>query len=433
MHASDESKNHKINRLIALFKEGDMSVVIPQATKLIEEYSSGISYNILALAHKRLGNYALAQDIYTNLLVSNPNNILFLGNLGNIYSEVGELDKAEECFKKSLAINPKNFDTALSLVNILVTSGRIDSAFLSLNTILESHDELTPAQLDDANYRIAELYRTKGVPFFDKAIQHYNQSNQPLSSAHRLELIYKSKDKATYYEEERKVNAKGELNPLLAAIQTHASIRYKMPNANLFCKDPFKYIYHSKLTIKEGFNDSLVENLLNVKQRLNSKTQALLTNGQQSAGDFLLSNDPSVQIIKTIIRNRIRDYRNTYKSSNNGFIKSWPEEAILHGWIIELKKGGSLSSHMHKLGWLSGSLYLKLKKPPGSDQGNIIFDLNGADYPTESQFFQSKEFNIEEGDIILFPSSVFHKTVPFESEENRITLAFDVKPTFLNQ
>ena len=70
---------------------------------------------------------------------------------------------------------------------------------------------------------------------------------------------------------------------------------------------------------------------------------------------------------------------------------------------------------------------------PGSDQGNIIFDLNGADYPTESQFFQSKEFNIEEGDIILFPSSVFHKTVPFESEENRITLAFDVKPTFLNQ
>ena len=66
MHASDESKNHKINRLIALFKEGDMSVVIPHATKLIEEYSSGISYTILALAHKRLANYALAQDIYTN-------------------------------------------------------------------------------------------------------------------------------------------------------------------------------------------------------------------------------------------------------------------------------------------------------------------------------------------------------------------------------
>ena len=117
MHASDESKNHKINRLITLFKEGDMGVVIPEATKLIEEYSSGISYNILALAHKRLGNYALAQDIYTNLLVSNPNNILFLGNLGNIYSEVGELDKAEECFKKSLAINPKNFESCKNRYN----------------------------------------------------------------------------------------------------------------------------------------------------------------------------------------------------------------------------------------------------------------------------------------------------------------------------
>ena len=38
--------------------------------------------------------------------------------------------------------------------------------------------------------------------------------------------------------------------------------------------------------------------------------------------------------------------------------------------------------------------------------------------------------SVEKGDIVLFPSSIFHKTVPFESEENRITLAFDVKPIF---
>ena len=86
---------------------------------------------------------------------------------------------------------------------------------------------------------------------------------------------------------------------------------------------------------------------------------------------------------------------------------------------------------MHKQGWLSGSLYLNLQKDPGSSQGNIIFDLDGGGYPKNAQVFQPKEFIIEKGDIILFPSSIFHKTVPFESLEHRITLAFDVKPIFV--
>jgi hypothetical protein len=32
------------------------------------------------------------------------------------------------------------------------------------------------------------------------------------------------------------------------------------------------------------------------------------------------------------------------------------------------------------------------------------------------------------GDIVFFPSSLFHRTIPFESDEERICIAFDVKP-----
>ena len=430
MHSIDDIRKNKISELVSLFKDGDMSVVIPQANEIIQEYKSGTAYNILALAYKKLGNYGLAQELYEKLLVSNPKNTVFLGNLGNIYNDVGKLDRAEECFKKSLAIDPKNFDISVSLGNLSASTGRLDDALLNFNTILEVHDEITNGQLDDINYRIAEIYRRKGNSFLDKAIQYYNRSNQPLSSAHRLELIYRSKDKTTYYEEEKKINATGEMNPLLAAVQTHASIRYGSCDKNLFCKDSFKYIYHSKLTSEEGFNDDLVENLLKIKSSLSSTSQALLSNGEQSAGNFLLSNDPSVEIIKKIILNRIKNYRDNYKGSSDGFINKWPKNPHLYGWIIDIKKGGSLGSHMHKLGWLSGSLYLNLKKPPESNQGNIIFSLNGANYPVDSKYFPSEEFNIEKGDIVLFPSSIFHKTVPFESEENRITLAFDIKPVY---
>ncbi|MGZ8200352.1 MAG: putative 2OG-Fe(II) oxygenase [Methylosarcina sp.] len=32
------------------------------------------------------------------------------------------------------------------------------------------------------------------------------------------------------------------------------------------------------------------------------------------------------------------------------------------------------------------------------------------------------------GDLVLFPSSLFHRTIPFHSDRERICVAFDVKP-----
>ena len=430
MNSVDKNRQKKLKNLENLFNSGNMDIVISEARKLVEEYQSATAYNIYALAQKKLGNYAHAQDIFEKLLVNNPTNILFLGNLANIYYDTGRIDKAEEFFKRTLAIDQKNLTASISLGDISGSRGHFDEALLIFNRMLEDKDKLTSAEYNDINYRIAEVYRQKGSKFFDEAIKYYSITNHPLSSAHELELIYTLKDKITYFEAEKKINASGDLNPLLASVQTHASIRYETPDKNLFCKDPFKYIHHSKLTPNEGFTDELVEDLLKIKNTLNSTNQSLIDYGQQSAGNILLLNNQSAQIIKEIILNRIKKYLNSYKDSNDGFINKWPKNSTLHGWIIELKTGGSLGSHMHKLGWLSGSLYLKLNKPSNSNQGNIIFDLKGVTYPSASKSFPSKEYNIEKGDIVLFPSSIFHKTVPFESEETRVTLAFDIKPNF---
>ena len=428
MNSTVENKDTKISNLVRLYKEGDMNVVIPQAHKLIREYSSATVYNILALAYKAQGDYVLAQELYEKLLMSVPENTLFLGNLGNVYTLLGRLDKAEECFEKALKIEPSLVDTTISLGNIFLQTGRLDDALLTFKALLESCDETKTKEIDNINFRIAEVYRNKGPSFFDKAIHYFKQSGDPMSSSHCLELTYILEDRDTYTKEAQEINLKDELSPLIGAIQTHASIRYGHADSNQFCKDPLEYIHHSKLTLEEGFDEELVENLLRIKNNLSSISQDLLNNGEQTAGNLLLLDDPNIETIKKIIVKRIEKYREKYKYSEDGFIKKWPKSTDLYGWIIDLKKGGSLNSHMHKLGWLSGSLYLKLEKPKGSNQGNIIFDLKGVNYPTESKFYPSIEFNIEKGDIVLFPSSIFHKTVPFESENNRVTLAFDIKP-----
>ena len=62
------------------------------------------------------------------------------------------------------------------------------------------------------------------------------------------------------------------------------------------------------------------------------------------------------------------------------------------------------------------------------DEGNIRFSTDGMDYPKDGKLFPMKIVDLDLGDIVLFPSSLFHSTIPFNSNQRRITLAFDVIP-----
>ena len=423
-------KSRRLKNLRELYDGEDMNLVISEAKKLFAEYASGVAYNILVLAHKRQGKYQEAITLYEKILKDNPRNALFLYNLGNIYYESGRRADAEECYRKTLEIEPNEFNPSVSLGNLLVSNAELEEALSIFEGLIKRSKSLTDEQFSDIYYRIADIYNRKGDSFVDQAIDYYGLSDQPLSSANRLNLIYKSRDKATFLREVKEINLRGENNPLLATIQTHASIRYGIKDENLFCKNPFEYISVSELTPEEGFNEELISSLLQESEKNTLTPQPLINKGEQSAGNFLLSDSPSVFKIKQILMRHIVMYRNTYQKSDEGFIESWPKNSILFGWIVKLRKGGSLDSHMHKQGWLSGSLYLKVPKNLRSTQGNIVFDLDGDNYPRGKEYYPKKEINVKTGNIVLFPSSVFHRTIPFDTPADRVTLAFDLKPVY---
>jgi tetratricopeptide (TPR) repeat protein len=431
MKREENSRENSIQALIAIFQQGDFGLAIIEARKVIAEHQSATAVNILALAHKHLGEIDRSIEIYEQLLINNPSNIMFLTNLGNIYSDQGRLTGAKEIYEKALDVDPNHIDAYLGLGRIHVAQAKYNRALQLYKKVLRDVEDIPQAKLQKVNYRLAEIYRKSGTQHFDAAIKHYGLSNERLSLSHRLECIYRSKNKIIYEKEAAELSKLGHIDPLIAAVQTHASIRYGLQDKNAFCTDPFRYISQSKLSAAEGFEPNLIDRLLAIAHKTESSPQALINKGGQSAGNLFLLNDPAVKKIKTIIESRITHYRKHYQQSDAGFTSKWPPQTTLHGWLIDLKKGGSLSSHMHKEGWLSGSLYLKLSKLEGSSEGNIIFDLDGGNYPTDGRDFPSKELNIEQGDIVLFPSSVFHKTVPFNSAEQRVTLAFDVKPNLL--
>ena len=75
---------------------------------------------------------------------------------------------------------------------------------------------------------------------------------------------------------------------------------------------------------------------------------------------------------------------------------------------------------------LSGVIYLKVVPSLNKDEGAIEFSHQGPKYPTGSSAFETKLIRPSARDLNIFCSSLFHRTLPFQSDTQRICIAFDV-------
>ena len=91
-----------------------------------------------------------------------------------------------------------------------------------------------------------------------------------------------------------------------------------------------------------------------------------------------------------------------------------------------MKSGGKLKPHIHESGWLSGSLYINIPPKLTAESGNLVVSLGEETDETDTRINIKKVIDVATGSLVLFPASLTHYTIPFEAEEDRIVLAFDV-------
>jgi hypothetical protein len=82
---------------------------------------------------------------------------------------------------------------------------------------------------------------------------------------------------------------------------------------------------------------------------------------------------------------------------------------------------------MHEQGWISGSIYINVPSKSKTESGNFVVCIE-EEYLTGENRNQEESIDVVTGSMCLFPASLLHYTIPFESEEKRIVLAFDVVP-----
>ena len=150
-----------------------------------------------------------------------------------------------------------------------------------------------------------------------------------------------------------------------------------------------------------------------------------------SSGNLFQRNEKSFQLLSLALKKMIQKYYEMHQTSPCAFIKLFPKDIqFSSSWYVRMKQGGHLNSHIHEDGWISGAVYLsipKLRESP--DEGAIELSTDGDNYPKQHNNFPKLTILPNEGDVIFFPSSVFHRTIPFNSDEERICIAFDLKPS----
>ena len=94
-------------------------------------------------------------------------------------------------------------------------------------------------------------------------------------------------------------------------------------------------------------------------------------------------------------------------------------------WSVKLRPGGYHIDHVHPEGWLSSACYIETTQPRAKE-GWIRFGQPGL--MTQPMLEAEHFVEPRPGLLVLFPSYMWHGTVPFTGDKPRLTFAFDLAP-----
>lgn len=101
---------------------------------------------------------------------------------------------------------------------------------------------------------------------------------------------------------------------------------------------------------------------------------------------------------------------------------------IITAWSIRLPASGFHIDHVHPQGWLSSACHLRLPETTDSDPRAGWLKFGEPGIPTAPKLEAEHFIKPQEGVLVIFPSYMWHGTVPFEGNRTRLTVAIDISP-----
>lgn len=456
----DDSKTYLnkdlINEIISLIKNDDLELAQNRIESLQHEFPlSDVVLNLKGTIYLKKKEYEIAQNNFSEALKINPRFISAKLNLGIVYQNLGKSEEALNCFKEII----KNNNTLPAVYNnmgfTLYTQNKYSEAIKELNKAIELKNDYAEAflnlgmvylnlkkyeaaikffnqslvhdnKLTSVYFYLGECY--KKIDNINKALSYYAQSNHEKTNSKILECYFILNKKNEYQKLITSISKKDPDSRRIAAIAAYISHQFDILNIHPFCQNPLNFVHKSSIKKNMENNGLEMQELIReIKEKkftweLFGKT----TVGGSSAYNLTQLEITSLSKLQNILINEISNYKENFINENCTFIQKWPKKYKFNIWSNILKNEGYNRSHIHPAGWLSGGVYLKIPSNIKKNEAGIEFSLHGDNYPIKNKNIPTQTIIPEVCDLILFPSSLFHKTIPFKSRYERMMIAFDI-------
>lgn len=423
----------------------------------------------LGLSYLAAGYLQLAEAAFRKALARDPDSRKALANLGALLQFRGHLQASVDCHRRALALSPDDLEVRCNLANTLVEAGRGDEALVECDTALS----IAPGRQEALVTRGAVLCGLEryadAIPVLEAALaagpddmalinlglacQQLGQTTHALAAL--ATAVRANPDNARAVADlTTLLSAEGRGGEALALcadfLGRHPGERLVLAARAVALRDAGRagearelidlerLVHVGELSLPRGFaslvafNAGLAAAVL-ADPSLLANPASKSTRGGSQTGEFNADQQPLLRALREALDTELRAVIAAWRKSGYAShpAMDWATDHwTLRLWATVLRPGGHQLPHLHPLGWLSGVYYVQV--PPGiaaepGDAGALEF----GQLPARVIHTEEPECRIVApvaGRLVVFPSYFYHRTLPFISVEQRISIAFDVMP-----
>jgi tetratricopeptide (TPR) repeat protein len=373
-----------------------------------------------------------AAAVFEKNLAADPAN----PQLHRAYNELlYRMDRAEEALK-SYDRAPKTRELQLDKASLLIEVNRGEEAHALYRDVLAADPDDIVAAAGFASTLVLLERHDDAAAAFDAALARHTTDPDLLSGAAEVALLRLDPQKAIA------------LCQMALTLDQHhqsaianMSVGFRLLNDE---RDEALNRYDSLVQVfdleppqgfsnMEDFNAELCAALEKLHPKMRAHLNQTLRSGTQTQGHLFGSGQVLVDKIQARINEAILRYIAEMMPDERHPFLSRRGRAFRYAgsWSSRLMDCGFHVNHIHPRGWISSCYYAGVPEAVRDEkekQGWIKFGESGFTHLAEKNPPPRRSVQPVPGRLVLFPSYMWHGTVPFHGPTPRTTIAFDVVP-----
>ena len=384
-------------------------------------------------------------------------------NRGQTLLQLARLEEAEAAFEKAVQLDPRSIESLAMLARVRFLRGKPDFAE-PIRSAQNSAPTFEAASLYATMlWRAGDLTRAEAAlrdviaQYPSRATAHSTLAYVLIESARYDEAVDAAR--AAYDRDPSDVNACNALvsaylcvgdalsafpiidanrrvHPLDQRWLAHAAIASRLTDGHLHAQlyDYDRFVFVCEPDVPSGWT-SRQAFLADLRRVLEVRHKAAglpvdqsLRAGTQTTRSLLADQEAVIQAFLGSLREPLARYCQQIGTGSHPLAARNSGQAQLVGcWSVRLTGGGFHVNHVHPEGWISSAFYVSVPDDLRVADRQGWLQLGAPRYPVPG-IAPERYVQPVDGRLVLFPSYLWHGTVPFESPAARLTIAFDAVP-----